>query len=211
MPRALFIYGGWDGHTPRESVEVFAPWLRRQGFEVLLRDDLAAFDDVALLRACDLIVPCWTLGELSAAQERNLCDVIADGCGLAGWHGGMGDAFRVNTQYQYMVGGQFVAHPGDILDRWTVRIVDQEHYITRGLSDFEMHDTERYYLHVDPSNHVLAATTIAAGCEMPVCWVRRWGRGRVAYISVGHTWRDFDVPSARTMMQRCLLWATRQA
>jgi len=85
--------------------------------------------------------------------------------------------------------------------------------ITAGLDDFRMH-SEQYYMHVDPSNEVLATTTFdgsrlpwIAGTVMPVAWKRRWGEGRVFFSSLGHVARDFDVLEARTIMQRGLLWA----
>ncbi len=209
MKKVLFVWGGWEGHTPQETTELFASGLAESDFDVLIRDRLEAFDDGELLRSMDLIVPNWTMGTLTEQQERHLCEAVAGGVGLAGWHGGMGDAFRTNTAYQHMVGGQFVAHPGDLLPAWDVRIVDHEHPITAGLADFTMHDTERYYLHVDPSNHVLATTWMEGGFDMPVAWTRTWGRGRVAYVSIGHTFEDFAVPEARALVQRSLLWAAR--
>ncbi len=209
MKHALFVWGGWEGHTPRKTTEIFASWLAESDFDVLIRDRLEAFDDIDLLRAADLIVPNWTMGTLSPDQERNLCQAVAAGAGLAGWHGGMGDAFRTNTAYQHMVGGQFVAHPGDLLPAWNVRITDAAHPITAGLADFTMRNTERYYLHVDPGNHVLATTPMDGGFDMPVAWTRTWGRGRVAYVSIGHTFEDFAVAEARTLVQRSLLWAAR--
>jgi type 1 glutamine amidotransferase len=209
MRKVLFVCGGWEGHTPRECVDLFAPWLEAQDFAVEVAETLEVFADAARLKGYDLIVPAWTLGELSDVQEKHLCDAVAGGVGLAGWHGGVGDAFRTATNYQFMVGGQFVAHPGDMLAAWDVRIVDREHPITHGLDGFTMHDTERYYLHVDPSNHVLAVTPMEGGFDMPVAWTRTWGRGRVAYCSIGHTDRDFDNPQARELVQRCLLWAAR--
>ena len=109
-----------------------------------------------------------------------------------------------------MAGGQFVAHPGDLLPAWDVRILDREHEITRGVEDFTLRDTERYYMHVDPGNHVLAVTRLDEGFDMPVVWTRRWGKGRVAYASFGHTYQDFAVPEARQIVQRCLLWAAGQ-
>lgn len=71
----------------------------------------------------------------------------------------MADAFRNNTEYQWMVGGQWVAHPGNIID-YTVNIVDHSDPITAGLADFQMH-SEQYYMHVDPANQVLATTTFS--------------------------------------------------
>jgi type 1 glutamine amidotransferase len=209
MRSALFVWGGWDGHMPKQCVDLFAPWLTGQGLDVEVADTLAVYDDAERLRALSLIVPVWTMGTLMAEQEKNLCEAVAGGVGLAGWHGGLGDAFRSNTEFQFMVGGQFVAHPGNLLPAWDVRIVDREHPITRGLSDFTMRDTERYYLHVDPSNRVLAVTRLDEGFDMPVVWTRTWGRGRVAYASFGHTHKDFDVPEAREIVQRSMLWAAR--
>jgi hypothetical protein len=42
---------------------------------------------------------------------------------------------------------------------------------------------------------------------MPVVWKRRWGKGRVSYCSLGHHASDFDVPEARTIVERGMLWA----
>ncbi|MCA1723864.1 MAG: ThuA domain-containing protein, partial [Thermomicrobia bacterium] len=82
------------------------------------------------------------------------------------------------------------------------------------LDDFVMH-SEQYYLHVDPSNTVLATTTFGgdilpwiAGTVMPVVWKRRWGAGRVFYSALGHVANDFAVPEAREIMQRGMLWAS---
>jgi type 1 glutamine amidotransferase len=126
----------------------------------------------------------------------------------------MADSFRDSIDYQFMVGGQWVAHPGNIID-YTVRITDHEDPITRGLEDFAMH-SEQYYMHVDPSNEVLATTTFSgehvpwiSGNTIPVVWKRRWGEGRVFYSSLGHVAKDFDVPEAKTLVERGMLWASR--
>ncbi|MEW6071056.1 MAG: ThuA domain-containing protein [Planctomycetota bacterium] len=209
MKRALFVWGGWDGHTPRESTELFAGWLAGQGFEVERAETLAVLADRARLAATDLVVPVWTMGELTDEEENGLCDAVAAGTGLAGWHGTMGDSFRTRTRYQWMTGGQFVAHPGGIQPSYEVNVVDHLHPITSGVEDFAIPDSEQYYLHVDPANRVLATTTFADGTVMPAVWTRKWGTGRVAYASFGHTVRDFDVPEAREIVQRSLLWACR--
>ncbi|MFQ5805592.1 MAG: ThuA domain-containing protein [Phycisphaerae bacterium] len=210
MKKAFFVWGGWEGHTPKQCVDIFAPWLAERGFAVEIADTLDVYRDVDKLRALSLIVPVWTMGELTDEQEKGLCDAVADGVGLAGWHGGMCDAFRNNTNYQWMAGGQWVAHPGDIVPAYQIKIVDHEHPITRGLDDFTMRDTEQYYLHLDPSNHVLATTGFGSGVVMPAVWTRMWGRGRVAYASFGHTHKDFDAPEAKQIVQRSMLWAGRE-
>jgi len=208
------VYGGWDGHEPKQCVERFAPFLRGQGYEVTISDTLDAYLDKEFLNSLALIVPVWTMGEITGEQCNGLRDAVASGVGLAGWHGGMCDSFRTNTEYQFLTGGQWVAHPGNIT-RYTVNITQKDDPITAGLEDFEM-VSEQYYLHTDPSNRVLATTRFdgtvhpwIAGTVMPVVWTRAWDKGRVFYSSLGHVAKDFDVPEARIIVERGMLWASR--
>ena len=214
MKSALIVWGGWAGHEPRQCAEIFAPWLEERGFEVRVSDTLDAYLEEPYMKSLDLVVPVWTMGKLTKEQWKGLEGAVRGGIGVAGWHGGMGDAFRENTDYQFLVGGQWVAHPGGVID-YTVNITDHEDTVTAGLADFAM-KSEQYYMHVDPSNKVLATTTFSGGhgdfpwikgTVMPVAWKRRWGEGRVFYSSVGHVAADFDVPEARTIVQRGMLWA----
>lgn len=170
--------------------------------------------DRDLMGSLDLVVPIYTMSTLTDEQEKGLLDTVAGGGGLAGWHGGMADAFRNNPNYQFMVGGQWVAHPGDVIE-YRVTLTSRDDPITAGLDDFDMH-SEQYYMHVDPSNEVLATTAFDGqhaswieGVVMPVVWKRRWHHGKVFYSSLGHVARDFAVPQAREIMQRGMLWATR--
>jgi len=214
--RALINWGGWEGHEPEACAELFAELLRKEGFAVDVVSDLGVYADETHLQKLDLIVPVWTMSEISEAQEQGLLNAVRNGTGLAGWHGGMADAFRQNVNYQWMVGGQWVAHPGNIIP-YEVNISDQNDPIVSDLADFEM-VSEQYYLHVDPGNHVLVTTTFSgehggapwiAGTVMPVVWKRKFGEGRVFYSSLGHVRKDFEVPQARKIMLRGMLWAAR--
>ncbi|NOY79717.1 MAG: ThuA domain-containing protein [Kiritimatiellaeota bacterium] len=209
--KALVVWGGWAGHTPEECADLFAPWLESQGFDVVVSATLDAYADSDLMASLNLIVPIWTMGQISREQERGLLAAVRAGAGIAGWHGGMCDSFRNNTEYQWMTGGQWVAHPGGCVPEYEVHITDPNHPITRGVSDFTLRNTEQYYLHVDPSNRVLATTEfdIGDGVVMPYVWTRTWGEGRVFYAAFGHTHKDFDVPEAREIVQRGMLWAAR--
>jgi type 1 glutamine amidotransferase len=208
------VWGGWEGHEPKQCVDIFAPFLREQGFDVEISDTLDVYLDAARMSALSLIVPVWTMGTITREQEAGLLEAVRSGVGLAGWHGGMCDAYRNNTEYQFMTGGQWVSHPDGITD-YVVNIIRHDDPITAGLHDFPMH-SEQYYMHVDPSNEVLATTTFDSDrypwvrdVVMPVVWKRIWDRGRVFYSSLGHVAADFEVPEARTIMQRGMLWASR--
>jgi len=155
------------------------------------------------------------MSDIKAEQERNLEAAVKSGVGLAGWHGGLADAHRSNVEYQFMVGGQWVAHPGGVID-YGVDIVKPEDPIVKGLkTPFHM-KSEQYFMHVDPAVEVLATTTFSGhhaswieGIVMPVVWKKMYGRGRVFYTSLGHVAADFDVPEAREIVKRGLLWAAR--
>lgn len=210
--KALFVWGGWDGHEPKKCVDLFAPWLAEQGFEVEVSTTLDSYLDAAKMKALDLVVQVYTMATITPQQEKGLLDAIKGGVGMAGWHGGMADAFRSNTEYEFMVGGAWAAHPGGVID-YEVDIVNPEDPVTAGLSRFKMR-SEQYFMLVDPGNNVLASTTFSGehapwteGIVMPVAWKKHYGRGRVFYTSLGHVASDFDVPEARTIVQRGLLWA----
>jgi len=212
--KALMVYGGWQGHEPKQCVDVFAPILADEGFDVELSDTMDVYLDKDKMQALSLVVPCWTMGQISKEQEKGLLDAVNSGVGIAGWHGGMGDSFRNNVTYQWMVGGQWVAHPGGVID-YEVNILNHHDPITQGINDFKMH-SEQYYMHVDPGNDVLVTTMFHSDLApwmnatvMPVVWKRMWGEGRVFYSSLGHVAKDFDVPEVKEMQRRGMLWASR--
>jgi type 1 glutamine amidotransferase len=166
------------------------------------------------MSSIDLVVQVWTMGKISNEQAEGLLSAIKDnGVGIAGWHGGLGDSFRENTEYQFMVGGQWVAHPGGVID-YDIEITDSKDLITKGLKNFHI-KSEQYYMHVDPNVKTLAVTTFNGehaawidGAIIPVVWKKYYGKGRVFYSSLGHVAADFDVPEALTIMKRGILWAS---
>ena len=213
MREALIVWGGWSGHEPEQGARVIAGMLEEEGFNVRLETSTAAFADPAIADL-SLIVPIFTMSKIEKEEVANLTRAVEGGVGLGGYHGGMCDAFREAVEYQFMCGGQWVAHPGNIID-YRVNITGRDDPIMAGIDDFDYH-SEQYYLHVDPSNEVLATTTFNGdhapwidGVVMPVVWKRRHGKGRVFYSSLGHVASEFDVPEMRTIVKRGLLWAAR--
>ncbi len=211
-PRALVAWGGWDGHEPEPCAAVVAEMLREEGFSVDVEHGTAPFADPAL-GDFDLIVPIITMSTIGKDELDGLTAAVASGVGLAGFHGGMGDSFRNAVEYQFMVGGQWVAHPGNIID-YRVDIVGDDP-ITRGVASFPYH-SEQYYMHVDPSNEVLATTTFTGahaawidGTVMPVVWKRRYGQARVFYSALGHKAEELTRPQVSIILRRGMVWAAR--
>jgi type 1 glutamine amidotransferase len=214
MREALIVWGGWSGHEPEIGAHIVADMLKAEGFETYIENTTEAFADPAIADM-SLIVPIYTMSKIEKEELDNLTRAVRSGVGLGGYHGGMADAFRDAVEYQFMVGGQWVAHPGGIVD-YRVDILKKDDPIMRGLPASFPYRSEQYYMHVDPSNEVLATTTFSGehadwveGVVMPVVWKRHHGKGRVFYCSLGHVIKEFQVPEMRTIIQRGLLWAAR--
>ena len=215
MKSALIFRGGWDGHEPELVSKRFAGMLEDEGYKTEISDTLDCLAELDKLMALDLLVSCWTMGEIKNEYVENVSKAVGAGVGLAGCHGGMCDSFRWNTEWQFITGGQWVSHPGGDGIEYTVNINHGSSPIIEGINDFKV-TTEHYYLHIDPAIEVLATTSFPLipyyyisnkPIAMPVVWTKYWGNGRVFYNSLGHHDDVFDVPEASTLMKRGMLWA----
>ena len=212
--KALIVWGGWNGHEPEQVAGIFAGILRKEGFAVEISQTLDAFKDPQL-GDLDLIVPVWTMGEITKEQVDPVIEAVANGTGIAGCHGGMCDSFRKEVKWQFMTGGNWVSHPGSSTVRYKVEFKNSSNPLVEGFQDFEL-TSEQYYLHVDPAVEVLATTRFPTvnwyhasnkAVDMPVIWTKRWGVGRVFYCSLGHVASVFQMETPPEIMRRGFLWA----
>jgi type 1 glutamine amidotransferase len=124
-------------------------------------------------------------------------------------------SFRSSLQFSLLTGASFLDHPGGEGVRYTIEIVDREHPVTDGVDDIEI-TSEQYYMHIDPSAHVLATTRFSGehfpwveGVVMPAAYVRQWGDGRVFYASPAHDPSDLQIPGVERLIRQGLAWAAR--
>ncbi|TXC90516.1 hypothetical protein FS935_11380 [Metabacillus litoralis] len=211
---ALIVWGGWDGHEPEQISQIFKNILEEENFNVEISSSLDVYADAEKLQSLDLIVPHWTMGDIPKKYVLNISEAVINGVGLAGCHGGMCDSFRNNVDWQFMTGGNWVAHPGNDGVEYMVNMKDTTNPLLEGLSDFKV-VSEQYYLHVDPAVEVLATTSFPVvdgphatnkPVAMPVVWTKRWGHGHVFYNSLGHKANIVAMPEVSLMMRRGFLW-----
>jgi type 1 glutamine amidotransferase len=209
MKKVLFIYGGWEGHQPKEVSRLFASEMQQQGLETQIESSLDILADAEKLKKFSLIFPCWTMGEISNEQLQGLNAAVRSGVGLGGVHGGMGDAFHGCLTYEWMTGGHFVGHP--YVGEYSVDVIDQKHPIMTGMPASFLYNSEQYYMMIDPGIKVLAEADYLyedSIVKMPVVWTKQWGKGRIFYNALGHQLQEFiDYPRMRQMTTRGLLWA----
>ena len=223
----IYVYGGMNGHSPKESVNLFVPILEKEGAIVKVFDNFSVYEDEKLMNEADLIIQTFTDAfssdpRMNNDQFKGLREALINGTGFAGWHGGLGDS-SPNPLYHFIVGGDFVSHPGELKEMKTaeyeVKIYDSEDYITDGLSDFKIFGSEQYYMMIDPNVKVLAVSEFKLnnwpnneneikGSFMPVIWKKNYGKGRVFYSSIGHYLREFQIPEVLTMQMRGFRWAS---
>ncbi len=217
---ALIVWGGWDGHQPKEVAHLFGKMLEKEGFDVEISGSLDSFADANNVLSKSLIVPVVTMSEITPEQFNTVAVAVRDhGVGIAGCHGGMCDSFRANTEWQFMTGSQWVAHPGNDGVRYTIHINrENPHEITAGLPDFDV-VSEQYYLHVDPGVNVLATCDfptpgadgphVSNPCRMPQVYTKMYGKGRVFYNALGHQVDVLEAEVPHELMRRGFLWAAK--
>jgi len=209
--KALIFWGGWDGHEPDKVAKLLETGLKARGFEVEVSSTLDCLLDAGKLASMDVIVPTWTCGKMTPEQWNGLNAAIKSGVGLGGAHGGMGDAFRDNLEYQWMVGGQFVGHP--TVGEYEVRITGNHSPITEALPQSFKYNSEQYYMLTDTANRVLADSVYTYDgirSIKPMVWTKIWGKGRVFYSSLGHVAKEYtDYPFVLEMTLRGIAWAAQ--
>jgi len=219
MRKALIVWGGWPGHHPEEGARAVEKMLTEDGFAVELSTDYETFAR-ADLKEFSLIVPDVTwhpIAETAVSDDaiNNLVAAVRSGVGFGTFHGSA-VAFPWAVNYHYMMGAQWVQHPGDATVEYRIHVEKPFDPVMEGIADFA-YKSEQYYLHVDPSIDVLATTLFtgerdeaAAGIKMPVAYKRQFGKGRVFYSSLGHLPSEWDTfPQAGTILRRGLNWAAR--
>jgi type 1 glutamine amidotransferase len=226
---ALVVRGGWDGHQPVEATNLFIPYLESSGFSVRIEESPAVYADAEYMATVDLIVQCNTMNTIEKEEFLGLRAAIEAGTGMAGWHGGIADSYRNNSDYLHLIGGQFACHPGkhpderigDASDNFLPYRVEMtpaaaSHPITEGLSDFDL-TTEQYWVLNDDYIDVLATTTLPARefdawtrpVVSPAVWTRQWGKGRIFVATPGHSVDVLQNENVRTLIERGMLWASR--
>ena len=227
--QALIVRGGWDGHMPVETTDLFVPFLRENGFDVRVEEGTRVYADESFMPTVDLVVQVNTMSSIEPDEFAGLQRAVLGGAGMAGWHGGIADAYRDNADYLHMIGGQFAHHAGkDPAERtgeqsdnyipYTVHITEygRTHPITQGIEDFDL-VTEQYWVLSDEYNDVLATTTQEVRpwdawhrpVTAPAIWTRQWGKGRIFVSAPGHRLEIVASEPVRTIIERGMLWAAR--
>ncbi|MFO0950869.1 MAG: ThuA domain-containing protein [Isosphaeraceae bacterium] len=195
--KVLLLTGGQrQHHGYRDQAFYLASALEDTGrYEVTIDEDAAVLETPAMNKYDLIIVNADRRDpefKFTASQQEALLAWVKAGHGYVSIHGADNSAADWVPAWRDMLGGVFthVGLPDGKVRKGTyaVKIVEKNHPVTRGLSDFELKDELYYNMQMKPDVKPLATTEFGGGV-WPVAWTREFGKARVFHTPLGH--RDF--------------------
>jgi uncharacterized protein len=166
----------------------------------------------------------YTNGEtnLSPEQKQDLLDFIAkDGKGFIGVHTATATAYGW-PEYHEMLGGTFDNHPWNITDAKIIverpdfpamrklkigMTLNDEHYQMRMTPDYSR-DKVDVLARIDMSSVDLTNPNYhRTDKDMPIAWIKSYGKGRVFYSGLGHTDAAWDDTRVQNLFVEGIKWA----
>ncbi len=179
-------------------------------YQIVQSDDMAMFKPENLAQFDAVFFNNTTKLEFDPKLRKGLMDFVKSGKGIIGIHAAT-DNFYKWSEAAEMMGGLFNGHPWKARGTWAVKVDDKEHPVTEMFAgkgfkiNDEIYRTKpvnlrkncRVLLSLDLSDK---ATRTARGVkstdnDLPVSWVRSFGKGRVFYSGLGHNHHIFWNPT----------------
>jgi len=212
--KVLLITGDDVGAHPwREISETTREILVGSGkFDVKVSEDPLILESATALKNYDVIV--FTIyaqkqGELPAQAQENLLNYVKSGKGFFVQHLATA-SFPKWAEFGKLCGRYWVMKTSGHGPRsvFESKIVDQEHPITKGLSNFTTDDELYAKLQGHEDIHVLVtADSDWSKKTEPLVFVKPYGRGRVVHNAYGHDRKALMTPNVQKIILRGTEWA----
>lgn len=223
-PLRVFIRAGVKTHGPNQHdhPRFLGEWTKLLGERGLKADGAMEFPTAAQLDATDVVVIYAADGMKIVGEERARFEkFLQRGGGLVVLHDGVvsGDQNEWAKQVQGGAwrwdGGEKTKtqwHEGEV----GLYFVDQEHPITKGISNFDWKDEVYNQMDMSPDVHVLATSFVDVFNIWPQLWTyeKTWAGGSAPYrcfVSIpGHEFDVFNSPTYRAILLRGIAWAGKR-
>jgi type 1 glutamine amidotransferase len=213
--KAVVVTGGHDfEHDP--FFKLFQGYRDIQYVEATQKDHSELFEDISNWNY-DVIVLYNMSQNISPKRQNNFKTLLQQGVGLVALHHAEG-AFNTWEDYRQIIGARYPLKPQQIDGKqfatgtyehnndMNIKVVDREHPITRGLSDFTIRDEVYKGIWFAPDNHVLLTTNHPKN-DVTVCWTRPASDNRVVFLQLGHDSQAYANPNLRELVVRSIRWA----
>jgi len=213
--KVVVVTGGHD--FEREPFfKLFQGYPDVRHVEAMQKDHSELFEDIGAWDY-DVIVLYNMTQNISEKRKENFKALLARGVGLVALHHAEG-AFNTWEDYRQIIGARYPLKPQEIdgvhfetgvyqhdVDM-NIKIVDRNHPITKGLSDFTIHDETYKGLWFAKDNHVLLTTDNPKN-DPTVCWIRPCDHTRIVFLQLGHDGKAYANPNYRELIVRSIRWA----
>jgi len=209
--KAVVITGG-HGFEHDPFFSLFKGNIDIEYVEAEQKDHSEIFEDISGWDY-DVIVLYNMTQEISPKRQENFIKLLNQDVGLVALHHTMG-AFQDWPEYRKIIGAEYYlketqenrasTYKHDI--DMNVRIADTSHPITRGMSDFQIHDEGYKYCGFEKNNRVLL-TTDHPDSDKTIAWTRKYGKAKVCTIQLGHDSAAFQNPNYRRLIARAIRWS----
>ncbi|SFU13866.1 putative membrane-bound dehydrogenase domain-containing protein [Algoriphagus locisalis] len=198
----ILVLGHESEHHNSEKLMMYLETpLFQKGINLTYTTDVADLNSTKLNNYDGLMIYA-NHDEISAEQESALKSYVESGKALIPIHSAS-FCFRNSDWFVEAVGGQFSTHgTGD----FTATIVNAEHPVMQGISEFETWDETYVHSQVNPDMTVLMERVDDKGKE-PYTWVREQGKGRVFYTAYGHNEKTWEKKEFQELVANGILWA----
>ena len=198
----ILILANSDQYHPLETLgEMMVDWLN--GYSVTLSKDRSVITEK--LHQYDLLIFAATTNKFSSAEEDAIASFVAGGKKLMAIHSAT-VLDPDNVKSIEMIGGRFVHHSP--YHEFTVKVIDPEHPIVDGLTDFEITD-ELYVLDREPVGVSVLLTAFWEEKAQPMLYVKTYGDGKILYNALGHDLKAYENPNFEKLIVQGVEWLFR--
>lgn len=216
-PSALVLIGD-QPHEPDHLEEGLRPAFEATGVRPYFTVDVRALTAENLARVPLLVIlrdglqrPTLDHADdyqwMTPEQERAVVAFVAGGGAFLNLHNSMG-LYPDDGPYLNLVGGRYTGHGP--LERFRVEVVDREHPITRGVTDFSVADEQHAPTYDAEKVHLLLMNRSDDGKTAAAGWVREPGRGRLCHLANGHTRESLLHPMYQRLLRNAIDWCLRR-
>jgi type 1 glutamine amidotransferase len=202
-----------SAHPWREISETTREILAGSGkFDVKVSEDPLILESAAALKNYDVIVftiYAQKLGDLPAQTRENLLNYVKGGKGFFVQHLATA-SFPKWEEFGKLCGRKWVMGTSGHGPRsvFESKVVDKEHPITKGLTDFTTDDELYAKLQGNEDIHVLIQADSAWSKKTePLVFVKSYGQGRVVHNAYGHDGKALKTPTVQKIIIRGTEWA----
>lgn len=158
--------------------------------------------------------------EITDEAKADFVARLKEGKGLVALHHALG-SYQKWPEYERIIGGRYnlekrvvegVERPASTYKhdvQFRVRIANDQHPVTKGLTDFDIHDETYGQFDVSPHTHALLATDEATSGKT-IAWAKTYEAARVVYVQLGHDRLAYENPQFRRLVHQAIRWVSKR-